>query len=267
MDCEQYTELMSAALDGELTAAQRRALEDHLAVCPACAALWDSLRAQSAALRGLDCPVPEGLKGSILHDLPPQELPRPAYWKRWAAACACLVIVLGAVVAGGAFRGATSANTAPNAGAVDHEASSGPMEIAPSAGVNEIGQDYYWISGEPESPSALPAAVCPLAPGAIPEGITVLDSREALVQFLAPLPAEAREALAQTYGDSYFARAALAAVVVSAAGEPQLRSLSEDRAVLTLSGSPDDTPSLWLLLAEVGTGFRPSEAFETVTEP
>lgn len=72
MEHEQYIELMSAALDGEITPAERQALEAHLAVCPECAALWEDLRAQSAALRSLDCEVPEGLKARILAELPPR---------------------------------------------------------------------------------------------------------------------------------------------------------------------------------------------------
>lgn len=222
MDCEQYTELMSAALDGELTASRRRALEAHLAICPRCAARWDDLRAQSAALRELDCPVPEGLKESILRELPPQERPRPAYWKRWAAACACLAAVLGVALVCGRLGGATAGNAAQ-----DPMASSAPMESGPSGTANESGQDYASGSSSVlESPSAASATVCALAPGALPEGITLLDSREALAQLLATLPAEKRDALTQTHGEDYFAHAALAALVVSAVGEPRLCSLA-----------------------------------------
>ena len=34
--CENYTALISAAVDGELTEAEREELMDHLAQCPGC---------------------------------------------------------------------------------------------------------------------------------------------------------------------------------------------------------------------------------------
>ena len=101
MDCTRYEELMSAALDGELSADERRELDRHLAECPACAALFDELREQCAALRELDCPFPDGLHDRILENLPEQDaapVRRTFRWRRWAAMAACLVLVLAAAV-------------------------------------------------------------------------------------------------------------------------------------------------------------------------
>lgn len=100
MDCEQYLERMSAALDGECTAEERRALDDHLAVCPACAELFRTLSANARAARELDCDVPADLKTRIMRSLPEQEKParqgKVIRWKRWVpvAAAACLVLVV-----------------------------------------------------------------------------------------------------------------------------------------------------------------------------
>lgn len=96
MDCEKYLELMSAALDGECSAGERRELDCHLAVCPRCAALFEALSAQSAALRELDCDAPDGLTARIMADLPEQKKPgRAIRWKRWGALAACLVLAAG----------------------------------------------------------------------------------------------------------------------------------------------------------------------------
>ena len=75
MDCEQALERMSEALDGPLSPQAREELDDHLARCPHCAALFEALKGQSQVLRELDPPFPEGLHQKVLDNLPPQ---RPA---------------------------------------------------------------------------------------------------------------------------------------------------------------------------------------------
>ena len=92
---------MSAALDGELSVDERRELYRHLAECPACAALFDELGEQCAALRELDCPFPDGLHDRILENLPEQDaapVRKTFRWRRWAAMAACLVLVAAAAV-------------------------------------------------------------------------------------------------------------------------------------------------------------------------
>jgi anti-sigma factor RsiW len=67
MKCEEARENLAAYLDGEIEGASRRAMDDHLAVCPACAA---ERRAQAAAWRLLDLSgppaAPAGLEDRIL---------------------------------------------------------------------------------------------------------------------------------------------------------------------------------------------------------
>lgn len=107
MDCDKYLELMSAALDGELSAEERRELDSHLAVCPDCAQLYQNLSGQTAVMRELDCEVPADLKERIMSNLPQQEQPakqgKVIHWKRWApvAAAACLALVVALVPKGG----------------------------------------------------------------------------------------------------------------------------------------------------------------------
>lgn len=102
MDCEQALELMSQALDGPLAPALQAQLSAHLNTCPRCAALYRDLAQQSAALRALDAPFPEGLHQRILDHLPAQQQPkgkgRPLHLRRWGAlaACAALAVALAA---------------------------------------------------------------------------------------------------------------------------------------------------------------------------
>jgi hypothetical protein len=91
-----WLEQISAALDGELSPPERRALDAHLAACPHCARLFESLARQSEVLRALDVPAPDGLADSILSRLPPQ-MPARSPRRRWAglAVCAALLLVVG----------------------------------------------------------------------------------------------------------------------------------------------------------------------------
>lgn len=97
MNCSKYTQWLSAALDGQLTAQQRRELDAHLAICPDCAALFETLRANAQAMRELDCQFPENLHQRIMGSLPAQAAPvkknNVVHWRRWGSLAACLVLV------------------------------------------------------------------------------------------------------------------------------------------------------------------------------
>jgi anti-sigma factor RsiW len=66
MKCDDLRENLAAYLDGEIEGAPRRAMDEHFAACPACAA---ERRAHAAAWRLLDLAVPlaapAGLAGRI----------------------------------------------------------------------------------------------------------------------------------------------------------------------------------------------------------
>lgn len=96
MTCNEALELLSAALDGELSPSERNTLDAHLADCDSCAALFDELAGQSRLLRELDCEVPAGLSASILASLPeqaPAKGQKALHWRRWGTLAACLVLV------------------------------------------------------------------------------------------------------------------------------------------------------------------------------
>lgn len=101
MTCETALKLMSAALDGELTAAEKVELDRHLAQCESCRALFAELSAIHDACGGLDAAPPPALREQILTHLPPQEAPAPKkkgkvipiHWKRWSAMAAAFVLV------------------------------------------------------------------------------------------------------------------------------------------------------------------------------
>ena len=65
--CDEYSELISASLDGALSPAETEKLNAHLAQCPDCRALLEELSALHAALSDLPpVEVPSGLTERIM---------------------------------------------------------------------------------------------------------------------------------------------------------------------------------------------------------
>ena len=102
MDCDRYMELLSARLDGVLTEAEERELEEHLAACPDCRAAGAQLAALQEAFPELEeVPVPEGFTQSVMERIresnPQKVIPlfkRPQV-RALAGLAACLVVVVG----------------------------------------------------------------------------------------------------------------------------------------------------------------------------
>ena len=103
-DCEKALDWISLDLDGALTPQERRELEDHLAVCPGCAALARELAALHRVLPELEEEVPEGFHQAVMERVRAekvQALPagrgRAVPWRRWLSlAAVCAVVLAGA---------------------------------------------------------------------------------------------------------------------------------------------------------------------------
>ena len=99
MTCEEAAELLSAQLDGALTAEEKQALAHHLQGCPACRAVSEELRAIHLAFETLEpIPAPEHLAGDVMAELEGAKVVplfrRPAF-KAAAGLAACLVLCVG----------------------------------------------------------------------------------------------------------------------------------------------------------------------------
>ena len=142
---------MSAALDGEISPAERNRLDAHLADCPPCAELFAELAGQSALLRRMDCQVPAGLSNQILSQLPRQKKKAPiVHIRRWGTLAACLALaVVGSFAMGGSF----SANSARDADAAAYLRTADDAAPAPSSILEVAVADSANVSSE-----AFPAA-------------------------------------------------------------------------------------------------------------
>lgn len=111
--CEKIQEMISAMLDGELSVEERSAVEEHIALCPECAAMYADFSALSICLKEELTSVPADLHSNIMNAVKAQPkkakiIPLRAY----LSAAACLVLVVGAVFSlrlGGADKAAMPA--------------------------------------------------------------------------------------------------------------------------------------------------------------
>ena len=102
--CDEYLELISAAVDGALSPSELERLNAHLALCPECKALYQDLTAIHAALRDLPpVEVPADLPDRIMAAVaaekvlpfaPAEKKKSSAHWQRWLASAAVLAVVV-----------------------------------------------------------------------------------------------------------------------------------------------------------------------------
>lgn len=112
--CDEYVELLSAAIDGALSPEEQARLEEHLNACPACKALYDDLnRVHQALLELPPVEVPAGLTDRILEAVAADNiasLPKPKKsafrWTRTVAAAAVFALIL---LGAGTLRGQLNA--------------------------------------------------------------------------------------------------------------------------------------------------------------
>lgn len=93
-NCAKYQEMISALLDDELSPAEREALHAHMGSCPDCRRMYDAFAAISGAEELEE--APEGMLSGAMFRIrnPAPRKKKPVLWRRYAAAAACLVLVI-----------------------------------------------------------------------------------------------------------------------------------------------------------------------------
>ena len=175
--CDEILELISASLDGQLTADEQTALDEHIACCPACSALLDDLRAlHTAAADWEEVPAPAGFSASVMHAIAAEAAPKKAdnvipfsprtakrnYRKKWGVSAAAIAIVVLGAVSAPSLMGNFSAKDAAAPGSADMAYSMNDanaeavmdMETAyVTAGTEEDGSATAEKSSKPEAPA------------------------------------------------------------------------------------------------------------------
>ena len=130
--CKKIQEMISSMLDNELSAEERTAVEEHIAHCSECAAMYEDFSALSISMKEEFSAVPATLHDNIMNGVKAKRkkakiIPLRAY----LSTAACLVLVVGAVLAVGNGRGHDLA--APAEPAALRDPGSPPAAAAPMA--------------------------------------------------------------------------------------------------------------------------------------
>ena len=101
-ECENYREMMSAMLDGELDAGERERLISHLSLCAECRELYELLSSVTGSEVWELPEVPEGLHGHIMSGVKAaaaekKKRARVVHLRPFAVAAACLVVIVGVI--------------------------------------------------------------------------------------------------------------------------------------------------------------------------
>ena len=120
--CEEYLELISAAVDGQLSPQARQALNQHLAQCPGCRALYAAMAENRAALNAVgESEPPEGFARAVMERVQAEPrakvipLFRRPQVKKLLTTAACALLCVGVVrFAAGSIGMGSAAPTSGN---------------------------------------------------------------------------------------------------------------------------------------------------------
>lgn len=224
--CDEITELISASLDGQLTADEQIALDEHIARCPACSALLDDLRAlHTAAAEWEEVPAPAGFAASVMAAVAAEAnreksdnvIPFPAqkakrtHWKQWTVSAAAVAIVVLGAVSAPSLTGNFAAKDAALDMDMSYAADSAGMEYQMETAAKD--SVYYSVETETKAqnnPECSPAeqsapnakdAAAPSATPQDPAGVSVTKAESDVERYVGVLLLEGPlDALAQYEG-------------------------------------------------------------------
>ena len=240
MHCEQYLDLISARLDGELSQQEEAALTAHLQECPACRELSAQLQQLRTAFSPVgEADVPAALSQSVMNKIRTERLAsRRRMIRRISGLAACLLLCVGVLrIMDAAYSEQTRHSADPTSFGMARL-----LEPQPVA-VNSL--DAY----------SLPTPADPVSPIA-----HLLNSEDSLNRFLAQLPQSDLSSVTATYNAEFFRTNRLLAMVVqepSSSITHRVIELTEDHVTILrdVPETGDSDVALWLILAAVeGTG-------------
>ena len=147
--CEEYLELISAAIDGQISPQARQTLNQHLAQCPGCRALYAAMAEDRAALSAVgESEPPEGFARAVMERVKAEPrtkvipLFRRPRVKKLLTTAACALLCVGVVrfAAGSIGMGSAAPTSGNSTGAAAPASSCDPSSDA--AAHKQEGADY-----------------------------------------------------------------------------------------------------------------------------
>lgn len=251
MTCDKALDLISARLDGELTAREEAALTAHLQECSACRAIANDMKTLHSTLTQVgEVAAPAELSQSVLRKIKAERTTaRRRFIRRLSGLAACLLLCVGV------FRVADAASSQRNRPSADPNVPSVARHIEPQpVALNRL--DAY----------SLPVPTTAVAPFA-----SLLNSADGLEQFLAQLPQTDLTAVTTTYTADFFRSNRLLALVVqepSSSITHRITELTEEHVVVLrdVPKAGDCDMALWLILSEVA-GSGPAQDLRVEISP
>lgn len=234
MNCDKYLDLISARLDGELTAQEEADLTAHLQSCPACRAIAEDMKGLHSALTDLcEADAPPELSQTVMAKIKVERRQsRRRVLRQLSGLAACLLLCVGVLrVADATYSEHNHQTVDPNLPSVARH-----MEPQPVA-LTRL--DAYSL------PVPSDTTVEPFA--------RLLDSVDALNRLLARLPQTDFSAVTNTYDEDFFRTNCLVAMVLqepSTSITHRVTELTENRVVVLrdVPETGDCAIALWLVL-------------------
>lgn len=162
MNCEQIYELLSARLDGALSAEDEARVQAHLDACPDCRRLYEAMASIEKKTAELAVPAPEGLKRGVMYRIRQEsgkQKKKRGYWGAgtgFGLIAAVLVLLVGTGVirlprpqtaAKASAGGATVSHSSPSAEKPAQPAEETLAFALPQADGSDSSTGYFFSSG------------------------------------------------------------------------------------------------------------------------
>ena len=162
MNCEQIYELLSARLDGALSAEDEARLQAHLDACPDCRRLYEAMASIEEKTAELAVPAPEGLKRGVMYRIRQEsgkQKKKRGYWGAgtgFGLIAAVLVLLVGTGVirlprpqtaAKASAGGATVSHSSPSAEKPAQPAEETLAFALPQADGSDSSTGYFFSPG------------------------------------------------------------------------------------------------------------------------
>lgn len=143
MNCAEFEESVNLYLDSQLSEVECRALEEHMAACPECRALYEALVKAVEAVRTLDdCPLPVNFEEELHMKLEsePKKVSRKGKTWAWIGGIAAGLVV---TVVGAAALGSLTGGMAKSGARYDELSADGAYYAAETTAAAMLGMNSY----------------------------------------------------------------------------------------------------------------------------